>query len=78
MKAVLKFIYDTQDYDARNEIEVMKNAQNYKNVLWELDQKLREQIKYNNELTEEQYGVYDKIRTMLYEILKENNVDIYE
>lgn len=78
MKAVLKFIYDTQDYDALHEIEVMKKAQNYKNVLWELDQKLREQIKYNNELTEEQYGVYDKIRTLLYEIVKDNDVEIYE
>lgn len=78
MKAVLKFIYDTQDYESLREIEVMKKGQNYKNVLWDLDQKLREQIKYNNELTEEQHEVYDKIRTLLYELLKDNDVDIYE
>lgn len=78
MKAVLKFIYDTQDYDALREIETMKKAQNYKNVLWELDQKLREQIKYNNELTEEQYAVYDKIRSLLYEIAGDNDVNIHE
>lgn len=75
MKAELKFMYDTEDYDAKREIELMQNAQKWKSVVWDLDQKLRERIKYE-ELTEEVDAALQGIRDFLWETLREENLDL--
>lgn len=78
MKAELKFEYDTENYDQLREIKTLQNAQAFKGILWDIDQKLREQLKYNNELSESAYVALEEIRSFLYECLRENNVDLLD
>jgi hypothetical protein len=46
-------------------------------ALWEFDQLMRSQIKYNTEgYNGEQLDALDKLRSKFYEILNDNNVKI--
>jgi hypothetical protein len=76
MKAELKFTYDTDNYDQVSEIETLKNGRVYKSVLWDVDQKLREQLKYNNSLSDDAAKALQEIRTFLYTCLSENGVTL--
>lgn len=77
MKAILKFVYDTENQDEVREIEVMKNAQAYKSVLWHLEQTLRNELKYNTQLSDEGHKAYETIRTLLNDLCNKEGVDIY-
>ena len=73
MKAILEFNLpdDDQEYDLAN------NAMRFWNVLWELDQELRANTKYApDDMTDEDYDAYQKIRDKLYELMRENNVSL--
>jgi hypothetical protein len=76
MKAIFKLIYDTENFEQVQEIEDMRHGRDYKLVLYELNNMLREQIKYNCDLSEEVKDAYDKIRTNLWQLLKENNLSL--
>lgn len=74
MRGILEF--DLADYDERLQHKVAISANDYLSVLWELDQHLRSQIKYNESLTEEQTAAYEDLRDKLHESLNEHCVDI--
>jgi hypothetical protein len=76
MKAIFKLIYDTENFDDVKLIQDMQRVVDYKLALFDIDNHLREQIKYNTELSDEQSATYQKIRTMLYDILKEYNLSL--
>jgi hypothetical protein len=78
MKAELKFTYDTENIDEVREIETMKNGHLYKMILWDVDQKLREQLKYNNSLHDEAYKALEEVRSFLYSCLNDNNINIID
>ena len=73
MKAILEFNLpeDDQEYNLAN------NAMNFWNVLWELDQELRANTKYApDDMTDDDYDAYQKIRDKLHELMSENNVSL--
>lgn len=75
MRAIIEF-----DLDEPTDIEAHKRFTNINGVyfaLWEFDQEMRSQIKYNSQnYTGEQVDAIDKLRDKFYEILNDNNVKI--
>ena len=75
MRVIIEF-----DLDEPTDIEAHKRFTNLNGVyiaLWEFDQEMRRQIKYNSEnYTGEQVDAIDKLRAKFYEILNDNNVKI--
>ena len=47
-------------------------------VLWDMDQYLRNQLKYNDKITGEVYDTLDKAREQLREFMNQHNVDLDE
>jgi hypothetical protein len=73
MKAILEFNLpdDQQDYDLAN------NGLNFWHVLWELDQELRANTKYApDDMTDDDYDAYQKIRDKLHELMNNYNVNL--
>ena len=71
MKANLEFNLpeDTEEFYCAS------NGANYYSVCHELDQHLRNKLKYGN-LTEEQDIIYQEIRDKLHEFIQDNNVKL--
>ena len=45
-------------------------------AIWEFDQHLRNECKYNENLTEKEYSIYERMREKLREILNDNDIII--
>lgn len=71
MKAKLKFNLPEEQHEWRNAIDGSK----MRSVLWELDQWLRGKVKYED-LTDEQFKVYQGCRDHLRTLLYEENIDL--
>lgn len=75
MRAIIEF-----DLDEPTDIEAHKRFTNLNGVyiaLWEFDQEMRSQIKYNTqEYNGDQLDALDKLRSKFYEILNDNNVKL--
>lgn len=69
MKATLEYVFNLPDESEK--LEDIVNGPRYKNVLWELDQWLRGQIKHcdKNEL--------QPARDKIFELLEEHNLTFY-
>lgn len=76
MKAVFKVIYDPENYDEAKAVRDMNRATDYKLVLWDLDNHLREQLKYNTQLSDGEQKAYDETRQYLHSLLREYNVEL--
>jgi hypothetical protein len=73
MKAILEFNLpdDQEDFTLAN------NALNFWRVLYELDQELRAKTKYaSDDMPEDVYIAYSKIRERLHELMNDNNVSL--
>jgi len=73
MKATLEFNLpdDQQEYDLANK------GLAFWHVLWELDQELRANTKYApDDMTDDDYDAYQKIRDKLYELMNDYNVNL--
>lgn len=64
--------YDEENARERDVVIDMLNVGKYKGVLYELDQWLREMIKYKNVSAINP----EKVREYLWELLREDNLDI--
>lgn len=76
MKAILEFNMDEFE-------DVVAHKRAIKSldvllVLYDFDQHLRSELKYNENLSEEEYEKLDKLREKLYEIMNERNVSLDE
>lgn len=76
MKAILEFNMDEFE-------DVVAHKRAIKSldvllVLYDFDQHLRSELKYNENLTDEQYEKLDKTREKLYEIMNERSVSLDE
>ncbi len=72
MEAILKFnLPDDQD-DFRFAVEGTK----WYLVVHTFDQYLRSQMKYNDNLTDEEYGLLEKVREELYSTINENQLSL--
>lgn len=68
---ILKFKEDELD-DARTALDGWK----WKHSMWELDQWLRGEIKYNEKLSAERDDAYQAVRDKIREILNDDNLNI--
>ena len=70
MEGILKFNLPEEE----TEFKMAANVSNYFTTLWDMDQWLRSEIKYNDSLSEEEYKTFEKVREKLHEIMADNNV----
>ena len=68
---ILKFQEDEFD-DARTALDGYK----WKGAMWDLDQWLRAEIKYNEKLSAETDRAYQAVRDKIREILNDDNLNI--
>lgn len=67
---ILKFDSIEEAEDARTALDGWR----WKHSMWELDQHLRSEVKYNQNLSDETYKAYEAIRDKIREILNDNNL----
>jgi hypothetical protein len=67
-KVILEFDGVEEAQDARDALDGRK----WKDSMWELDQWLRNEIKYNSELSGKTADAYDSVRTKIREILEDD------
>ena len=65
-------------YDDEEELRTALDGSKWKYSFWELKQFVRAQLKYNDDLTSEQYEAYEQINEQITDILINNNLNIYE
>lgn len=70
VKLIFNLPEDLDDYKMAN------NASSMYSSIWEMDQWLRSEIKYNGKLTDDQHESYEKCRDKLNKILIENNIEL--
>jgi hypothetical protein len=66
----------TVEAESEHDLRVYVQATAMAHAIWEFDQHLRNEYKYNDNLTEAEYSIYEKMREKLREILNENDVII--
>ena len=69
-KIILEFDSFEEQEDARMAIDGGK----YKLVIWELDQHLRSEMKYNDNLDEKVYDEFEQLRNKLRQLLNDNGL----
>lgn len=76
MKAILEFNFENE-YDST---QYKRATKAYETVLslWEIDQFLRNELKYNDKLSEEEYKVLEQVRNEFYNIINNNGVNLDE
>ena len=65
-------------YEDEEELRTALDGAKWKYSFWELKQFVRAQLKYNDDLTTEQYEAYEQINKQITDILINNNLNIYE
>ena len=69
----------TLEFDPMDEREDMESAINgwkWKMLVWDLDQHLRKELKYNDKLIGEAYEAVEKIRETLHELKSESGLTL--
>lgn len=69
---ILKFDSVEEAEDARTALDGWR----WKNAMWELDQHLRAELKYNEKISGETDKAYENIRQKIREILTDHNLNI--
>jgi hypothetical protein len=69
-----KVILEFDSTEDQSEINFALNGYKWYLAVWDMDQYLREQIKYNQNLTEDQYKVLEEAREKLSEIKSDYNL----
>jgi hypothetical protein len=71
-KATITFTLPEEQQDFHDAV----HASDYKLVLWDLDQKLRSEIKYNDKLDHKTETAYQTVRDMLHGYLDDYGVSL--
>ena len=66
----------TLTFDEENDLLTAINGYKYKLALSDLDQFLRSELKYNAELTEQQYNYAEMLRNKLHEFINDYQITI--
>ncbi len=66
----------TLTFDDENDLLIAINGYKFKLALWQVDQFLRSEMKYNDKLTEEQYDYAEIVRDKLHEFINDFNVTL--
>jgi hypothetical protein len=70
----MKVIIEFTDEDAASDAQVALDGWKWKHSMWELDQHLRSEIKYNEKLPSEVDEAYENLRDKIREILSDSNL----
>jgi hypothetical protein len=70
MKVTIEF----SDEDAAEDARVALDGWKWKHAMWELDQHLRNELKYNEKLPPKVYNTYEELRDKIREIVSDNNL----
>ena len=68
----------TQEFDNEREASNSLKSSDYWCSLFDLDEWLREEVKYNNDLSGDTYDAYDKVREKLREIMDRHGVNLLD
>ena len=71
-----KVIFEFDSLEEAEDIRTSLDGYKYKLVLWDFDQHLRNEIKYNDKLPSEIAEAYEDLREKLREFLNDYNVNI--
>jgi hypothetical protein len=71
-----KVILEFDPMDDREDMESAINGWKWKMLVWDLDQHLRKELKYNDKLIGEAYEAVEKIREALYELKNESGLTL--
>ena len=71
-KATITFTLPEEQQDFHDAV----HASDYKNVIWDLDQKLRSKIKYDESIDNQTELAFEMVRAMLYDLLNQYKVTI--
>ena len=66
----------TLTFNEENDLLTAINGYKYKLALWDFDQFLRSELKYNAELTEQQYDYAEMLRDKLHKFINDYNVTL--
>jgi len=75
-KAILEFDLNEPD-DKQAHMRAIKSL-DMMLALWDIDQYLRKQVKYNESLTDEQHNVLDEAREEFYSIINKHGISFDE
>jgi hypothetical protein len=66
----------TLTFDDESDLLIAINGYKFKLALWQVDQFLRSEMKYNDKLTSEQYDYAEMIRNKLHEFINDFNLTL--
>ena len=66
----------TLTFDNENDLLTAINGYKYKLALWDLDRFIRNELKYNDKLTEQQYDYAEMLRNKLHEFINDYEITI--
>jgi hypothetical protein len=72
----MKVIIEFTDEDAASDAQVALEGSKWKFAMWELDQHLRNEVKYNESLSGEVGEAYEKLRDEIRHILSNSNLQM--
>lgn len=71
-----KVTLEFDPFEDREEMESALNGAKWKMLVWDLDQHLRSEMKYNDAITGEVYEALEKVRNKLHELKSENGLTL--
>jgi hypothetical protein len=71
-----KVTLEFDPFEDRDDMESAINGWKWKMLVWDLDQHLRSELKYNEEVTGEVYEALEKVRNMLHQLKNESGLTL--
>ena len=71
-----KVILECDPFEDKYEMESALNGAKWRGLLWDLDQYLRSELKYNDKLNGEAYDAVEKIREKLHELKNDEGLTL--
>lgn len=71
-----KIILEFDSFEEREEMESALNGAKWKMLVWNLDQYLRSELKYNDAITGQIYEELEKVRNKLHELKTDSGLTL--
>jgi hypothetical protein len=71
-----KVILEFDPFEDREEMESAINGSKWKMLVWDLDQHLRSELKYNDKITGDVYDALERIRKHLHELKNDSGLTL--
>jgi hypothetical protein len=71
-----KVILEFDPFEDKYEMESALNGIKWRSLVWDLDQYLRSELKYNDKLNGEAYDAVEKIREKLHELKNDEGLTL--